>query len=78
MKIIEDNFVSYLAMGQDTFSCDFKVSSEEQIEVTVEEIILEYLNDYVIENFNETIKIIKLNEKLGSVLYPKLLILKSK
>lgn len=72
----QDNFISYLSMGQDTFSCEFKVRHEEQIEVIVEETILEYLNDYVIENFNEKTKIIKLKAKLGSTLYPKLLILK--
>ena len=72
----QDNFISYLSMGQDTFSCEFKVRHEEQIEVIVEETILEYLNDYIIENFQEKTKVIKLKEKLGSTLYPKLLILK--
>ncbi len=72
----KDNFISYLSMGHDTFFCDFDVKNEEQIEVIVEENLLKYLNDYTIKNFNEKTKIIKLKEKLGSTLYPKLLILK--
>lgn len=72
----KDNFISYLSMGQQEFSCEFDIKHEEQIEVIVDDVILEYLNDYLIENFNEKTKIVKLKEKLGSTLYPKLLILK--
>ncbi|MDR2008721.1 MAG: hypothetical protein LBQ34_07110 [Alphaproteobacteria bacterium] len=70
------NFISYLATGQDTFTCEFEVEKESQIEVIVEDKQLEYLKDYSIENFNEKLKVVKLQEKLGSSLYPKLIILK--
>ncbi|MDR0484459.1 MAG: hypothetical protein LBH40_04215 [Alphaproteobacteria bacterium] len=74
--MMHENFISYLSTGQDSFNCEFKVDKAEQIEVIVEDKRLKYLEDYIIENFNEKIKVIKLKEKLGSSLYPKLIILK--
>ncbi|MCL2567585.1 MAG: hypothetical protein FWE18_05810 [Alphaproteobacteria bacterium] len=70
------NFISYLATGQDSFTCEFEVEFEAQIEVIIEDKQLVYLEDYTVENFRSKDKVVKLKEKLGSSLFPKLIILK--